>query len=270
MICNDQSHNAMMKRLIIPLLTTLALTVTGVSMADENVFGLSAGMDYSTGKYGDEQSTDIIYSPVTARYETNSWIFKLTLPYVRITGPGNVIGGSDNVVQIGPTGGGVRRTASGQGDVVAAATRNVYQNPEQSFLLDITGKVKFGTADAIKGLGTGENDYSIQADLLRQNGAVLLFGSVGRKWMGDPAGIALRDPWFGSLGIGYNHSKMVQFGGAYDIRQRVTDSGARLSELMIYATYKSPSRYTVQCYVIKGYAAGSPDWGAGIAVGNSF
>ena len=37
----------------------------------------------------------------------------------------------------------------------------VHANP---LLIDLTGKVKFGTADENKGLGTGENDYAVQAD----------------------------------------------------------------------------------------------------------
>lgn len=259
-----------MKRITTPLLTALLLAACGAAVAEGKGLGLSAGMEYSTGKYGALQSTDIWYSPVTARYETGPWVLKLTLPYVRITGPGNVVGGNGNTVQIGSTGGAMRRSASGQGDVVAAASHTLYQDTGHGLLLDLTGKIKFATADAGQGLGTGKNDFSLQVEGVRQSADGMLFGSLGRRQIGDPAGTDFRNPWFGSLGASHPLGEAAQLGALYETRQRVIDGGARLSELTVFAAYKLTSSHTLQGYLVKGFSDGSPDWGAGAVLNSHF
>lgn len=259
-----------MKPITIPLLAVFLFAPIGPAMAEGSGLGLSAGMEYSSGKYGAQQTTDIWYFPVAARYETGPWILKLTLSYVQITGPGNVVGGNDNVVRTAAAGKEERRGASGPGDVVAAATRTIYRNPAHGLLLDLTGKAKFATADADKGLGTGKNDFSLQADLIKQSAAWMFHGSLGRRQMGDPAGIDFRNPWFGSLGAGYRLGGATQVGVAYETRQRVIEGGARLGELMAFATYRLTPIHTLQGYVVKGFSAGSPDWGAGGVVNAHF
>ena len=64
---------------------------------------------------------------------------------------------ADPVVTL-PGAGAVRRTESGIGDVVASAFRNVLNERDASFGLDIGTKIKFGTADDSRGLGTGKNE----------------------------------------------------------------------------------------------------------------
>lgn len=248
------------------------IVASGPALAGDNAFSLSAGMEYSTGNYGAQESTDIQYFPVTGKYQAGPLILKLMVPYVSITGPANVVGGPGNVMQVATAGGGTppRRSASGQGDVVAAGTYNVYQNWATGLLVDLTGKVKFATADDTKGLGTGKNDYSVQADAVEQRGAWMLFGSLGWRKMGDPDGSDYKDPWFASVGAGYGLNAATQLGAAYETRQSVAEGGARLSELMLFASYRLAPSYTLQGYVIKGYADGSPDWGGGAVLARHF
>lgn len=185
---------------------------------------------------------------------------RLALPWVRITGPGNVVGARDGLA--GSVGANVRRNASGQGDATAAFSRNLYGSADGGLLLDVTGRVKFGTADASQGLGTGENDYSLQADLLAGYSDWTLFGSLGHRWMGDTADIDFRDPWFASLGVAHSLNPRTQLGAVYETRQRVLADGARISEVMAWASHKLNAAQTLQAYVVKGFADGSPDTGA--------
>lgn len=261
-----------MKLLKTSVLSVLLIAASVPAMAGENGFSLSAGMEYSTGNYGAQDSTDIQYFPVTGKYQAGPVILKLMVPYVNITGPANVIGGPGNVMQAATAGGGTpqRRSASGQGDVVAVGAYNVYQNAANGLLLDLTGKIKFATADDTKGLGTGKNDFSIQADAIKQSGAWMLFGSLGWRKMGDPDGTDFKDPWFGSVGAGYGLNVATQLGVAYETRQSVIDGGAKLSELTLFASYRLAPGYTLQGYAIKGFAAGSPDWGGGAVLNRHF
>src|SRR5918997_150431 len=53
---------------------------------------VGAGAEFTTGKYGGDESTDTLYIPFVLKYETGPWLLKATVPYLRISGPANVIG----------------------------------------------------------------------------------------------------------------------------------------------------------------------------------
>ena len=57
-----------------------------------NGFSFSTATDFTTGKYGGPSATDIWYVPFTARYDKGRASFRVTLPYLNMTGPGNVLG----------------------------------------------------------------------------------------------------------------------------------------------------------------------------------
>ena len=229
-----------------------------------------AGMDYSTGKYGAQQTTNIGYFPFIARYAAESWIIKLTIPYVQMSGPGGIIIGNGDVVPPPNNGETAITHATGLGDIVATATYNFYENVNHGLLLDATTKVKFPTADAAEGLGTGKADFSLQGDLTRQDGNWTVFGSLGYRWMGDTAEVAFKNPWFGSAGMSYRVNRQSQWGALYDVREPVTEGGGWGSELMVFAHYHLTPMYTLQGYLVQGFADGSPDHAIGFMVSSHF
>ena len=88
----------------------------------------------------------------------------------------------------------IDRGQPGLGDIVAGVTRNIIDIGSSGTLVDLTGKVKFGTADAGKGLGTGQNDYAVQGDVTQSvTSAISVFGSLGYKFIGSPAGAQLNN-----------------------------------------------------------------------------
>ncbi len=56
-------------------------------------FSASVGGDYSKGDYGSSESTKVFYMPFSAKYETGAFTYSLTIPWVRVSGPGNVVPG---------------------------------------------------------------------------------------------------------------------------------------------------------------------------------
>lgn len=64
-------------------------------------FRASIGGDYSTGKYGTSESTDVFYMPLQLSYDKGPMTFRLTVPYIRVTGPGDFVPGG-----LGGSGGG--------------------------------------------------------------------------------------------------------------------------------------------------------------------
>lgn len=241
-----------------------------ISSYAEGKFSLTSGVDYSTGKYGQSQSTEITYIPFIAKYDTGNTTLKLTMPWVKITGPGDVVGGNSPIV-IGSSNRPIT-TESGLGDIVFSATQTITQFGESNpLLLDLTGKVKFATASSSKGLGTGENDYTVELDGYKPiNKSTTLFGDIGYKKLGDPSGINLNNVWFGSAGFAYKFNPATSAGMMADIRQATMNTSQPLRELTVFVTHKFNANYKLQSYLTSGNTDASTDLGGGIMLGITF
>lgn len=250
------------------LLPTLLLySATGLA---EGSFTLTSGVDYSTGKYGQSQSTDITYVPFIGKYEINNTTIKLTVPWVKITGPGDVVGGSGPIV-LGKSNRPIT-TESGLGDVVLSATQTIAQiGAAKPLVLDLTGKIKFATASTSKGLGTGKNDYTISMDAYKSIPHNLtLFGDIGYKVLGDPSGTNLNNVWFSSAGLSYKINASSSAGMMANVRQATLNSSQPMRELTVFASHKFNKQYKLQGYLSHGYSDASADWGGGMMLGLMF
>jgi len=236
----------------------------------EGSFSLTSGVDYSTGKYGQSQSTDITYVPLVAKYETDTSTIKLTVPWLQITGPGDVVG-ADAILVRGNSSR-KKNTESGLGDVVLSATHTIANFGEvRPLTLDLTGKVKFATASKTRGLGTGENDYVVELDAYKPiSKPITLFGGLGYKLMGDPTGVNLNNVWFGSAGLSYRLTPSTSTGIMADYRQKTLDSSDPLREITAFLTHKFSAQYKLQSYITHGYSDVSTDWGGGVMLGYTF
>lgn len=249
------------------LATTLggaALLAAPAAWADNEKFSLATGFDYSTGKYGTASSTDIFSIPVIGKYETGPWVFKLTAPYVRISGMGGVVPGMGRIRTSGSTG----NTQSGLGDTIAAATYNLYEESESTLGVDLTGKVKLATADT--GLGSGANDYAAQMDVYQSLDKFTAMGSLGSKVMGSPTGITLKSVFYGSFGGVYQFTNQTSGGVDMSLAQSPSALAARQQELTAYVSYKIDNHFKAQGYVLKGFSSGSPGKGVGALVSYGF
>lgn len=257
--------------------------VAHAATTDNGRFSLSAGADYSSGKYGTDTTTDIWSVPVAAAYQTDRWTFKLTVPYINISGAGNVIPGVGKVNNGNPRGrgrgnGGVmpapdttaNGSASGLGDITASAGYELFGSADRTFGLDLTGKVKFGTADENKGLGTGKNDYGLSLDTYKVSGAWTAFGGVGWMKYGSSQYIQLKNGFNANIGADYKLNSSNNIGAYYYYRERIADTGASQSEIAAYWNHKFNDSLRVQAYALAGFADGSPDYGVGASLKYSF
>jgi len=258
-----------MARIARVALTALITMGNAVALGADALTTLSIGADYSSGNYGLSDSTRFLYVPVTAKHETGRWVLKLVVPYISITGPSNVVGAPENQVIL-PNGSFARRTESGLGDVVASAFYNVLNERNTPLGLDIGAKIKFGTADDSRGLGTGKNDFSLQADFFKAIGTFTPFGTLGYRRYGDPAGVDLRNVFYGTIGSSYRISEPTTVGLAYDWRDRIVQGRDRVSELTAYISRKLSGDWKLQVYAVKGFTNASPDFGAGSSLAYSF
>jgi hypothetical protein len=242
-------------------------TNAAVATTPAGLWTLSTGFDYTTGKYGQSTSTDILTIPVIGRYDYDRWTFRFTVPWIRVSGPANV------VQDVGLLGlGSVRttkQTQSGLGDLVAAATYNVLNKPG-AVGLDLTGQIKFGTANRDKGLGTGENDYSLQADVYKAIDDFTPFATLGYRILGSPPGIKLNNIWFASGGATYRVATATRVGAALYLQEKVTDTVKNVVELTAFVTHQIDADWKLQGYVLTGFNNASPDFGIGGIVSYTF
>lgn len=246
-------------------LVAWSLPFVGEAVADDASFTATVGLDYSTGKYGSTARTDILYVPVIIKYSSGPSLLKLTVPYLSMTSPsgGTLIGVDENGLPIF-SGTGERVTESGLGDAVLSYIHTVIEEPKNGFLLDLGAKVKFPTADEDKGLGTGKIDYAAFIDLYRLAGAWTPFATLGYKVLGDPAGLELRDVWYGTLGVSYRLSDRNSIGAMWDLRQRSHSDGDPVNELTGYWVHKLGGGWKTQTYAVTGFSDASPDVGVGM------
>lgn len=265
-----------MNRLLLPALLAAFSLATPALAAEDAKRSFSVGFDYSSGNYGGSSTTKILSIPLTGSYETGPWLFKLTLPYLRVTGPGDVVPGvgrqSDG--SGGGAGGGAGQstttTESGLGDLAGAATYNLVPGSRDRPWIDITGKIKLGTANETRGLGTGEHDFSAQVDVYQAFGQITGFAHVGYSILGDSAALPLRNVFYGGAGGSLQFQPRVSGGLMLNMREATSAFSEEQLELTAFANLKLDDPWRLQGYVVRGLADGSPDWAIGAQVSRPF
>ena len=237
-----------------------------VYAADGLKVKVSTGADYSVGSYGQSMDTEILYLPFISKFEYGNWTAKVTVPWLRISGPSSVLGGGDAGVVVSGSGT-TKTTQSGLGDIVTGLTYDIAL-PETTFL-DLTGKVKAPSGSFSKGLGTGEADYTLQADVTKMFGPLAVFGGAGYKFVGTNSTLNLHNSTLLNAGFGYDVLPNLNAGATYDWRQSPSRT-ANPSEATIYVNYKITKKVNVQLYADKGFSNGSADHGFGFMAGYKF
>jgi len=251
---------------------SFALALTGAEATadgDDPVFRLSTGIDYTSGDYGGDVDIEDVYVPITGSVDYGRFGFRLTVPYLSVTAPaGTIITGPGGEPVPGT---GATTTESGLGDIIGSVTMyDVINNRELGIALDITGKIKFATADENIGLGTGEHDYSVQADLYKYFSEFTLLGTAGYKVRGDPTGVDLENVFFGSIGGIYNFTSETRGGLIYDYRESAFANNDSSRELTGFVSKRISDDWRLQIYGLTGFSDSSPDFGGGVRIKRAF
>ncbi|MDH4305399.1 MAG: transporter [Nitrospira sp.] len=201
---------------------------------------VSATVNYSSGSYGTDSKTNVVYAPMTIRRIFRDGDVSLTTPFISISGTGAVrlVGGvptrTGNVTRTtaAPAGAGARRgkspgdssltsatTDSGLGDLILGGRYYVVEENTILPLVALTGKIKFPTADADRGLGTGEFDEGFGVELTKSlSDRWLAYLDGGYTLIGDAPGTDFRNQWWYDVGIGYDvtdNFHMTSYGVGY-------------------------------------------------------
>ena len=260
----------------------LALSLCGTVQAGDGVT-LATGIDYSSGRYGSDTTTEIFAVPVSATWTHGALTARVSVPWLRVSGDPDVLpglGGVDNTNPLGrgrlPLIGDVgqppatqreRGTASGVGDVTTTLTWSQPLGAKAG--VDVGVNAKIATADEDKGLGTGANDYGAALDLYRDFGGTVLFGGVGHTRLGDSRYIDLDRVNSANVGV----SRPVgdgRWGAMFEHRTASVSGREDRREATLFYALPNASGGRLQVYARHGLTDGSPDWGAGVSISRGF
>jgi len=240
----------------------LALLLAAAPGASQESAGieqaLSIGAYAAHGDYGEDVRTRIRYVPLTYELNRGPWGLQLTLPWLRVTGLGNVlvnVGGVTRAVA-----GNEITTEQGIGDAVLTAIYRFEPWSATAPFLDVRLDVKLPTADEQRGLGTGEPDYSLELDLSQALGRTVLFGAVGYTLRGkSDLYVGLEDGAFAQLGLSYPLTPRVNAGLYYDFRERASVFSPESHELVPYFTWQLSDSWSVSGLATWGLTDASAD-----------
>ena len=212
---------------------------------------VSTGLHYSRGDFGTDAEIEDLYIPLgfTATFE--SVAFRIRVPYLSVD----------------TTSEGVTTTESGLGDVSASLTAfNVLYSDNLDLALDITGSIKFGTADRDTGLGTGESDATLYLDAYKFFDNATLFGSIGHRWRGEPPEVAFNDVFLAMLGVTFATEGGGLVGATIDYRESAIPEFDDIRELQGFFVLPLGDAWDLEIYAFTGFTDSSPEWGAGITI----
>ena len=228
---------------------------------------LSSGFDFSTGDYGSTGTTQIAYAPFSVKYARDPFVLKLTIPYIRITGPGNVVG-VDGVLLTG--GSAKRETNDGLGDVILSTGYVLAPLRPAWPYLEFTGKVKFPTASEKRSLGTGEFDGTLQVEASKTFAAFTPFLTAGYRFVGNPSGSNLHNIIFSSIGFDYRFNARLDAGLTSEWRQTASPSVGDSQELSPYLSWKINSHVSLTPYAVFGLTRAATDAEVGFGASYRF
>lgn len=238
---------------------------------------VSLGAEFSSGGQGSGSETQNIYVPlIFTWFPTERIDMGIEVPYLSQSGPSPTrqlypnsrSAASTMTPRRGGAGGG--SVTTGPGDIIARFGLLSMFETEKLPQLRESVYVKFPTASKADGLGTGEFDAGAGIDAVKWSGDLQLVGDLFYNYQGKAEDFGLMDYISSTAGLGWQVSgslrPMVLMKGATSLSR---DSGALL-EARLRLLWSLTPETSLDLYYSRGIAAGSPDWGGGLAVIHSY
>jgi len=260
------------KNLLLSLTVVCLMVLAGkASSAERRNYGLTeltgysltTGLEYESGDYGTSSKTDVWRVPIGLGYLKGPWSAGINTSFLSASSTGAIII-SGRMGRMSSISGAKVSSASGIGDVNMYASYQLPQTKGSKVTYHVTGRIKFGTADENKGLGTGENDYAVEGGFLTSYQKVFVFGNLGYQISGDSATVNYDDVFYLNAGATYPIQPYRSIGAKLDISQAATPGFDDPATLTLYLNQGLDKQRSLFFYVLLGLSNGSPDSGVGV------
>ena len=229
---------------------------------------VSVGLEYDRGDFGTDQTFYYFQVPLSISYRKNNYLLELWVPFAATNTT------TENIIVGAPERGGgppAPPTSSietqetdeyGLGDIFLVASYFLPSRTRSEY--SVTGVIKLGTADRDKLLGTGENDYAMEAGFSTPVGKTHLFGALGYQLTGDPPGVDLNNVFYGRIGNALPLQNNREVGLSMYLSEALAVGRQSFTELDIFYSAMLSRDRRIYSYFRKGFTDSSPDWGLGI------
>jgi len=146
---------------------------------------LTTGLGRFTGYYGEEERTTLDVVDLTARWYFDRAEFQVSLPFLHIDGPADIIFIDGQPVEIDDSVSGESRNESGFGDVTLRGEYYLHYGTSTSPWIIGQLRVTLPTGDEDKGLGTGVTDVEIGVGFIQRFGRIDWLADVGYTFVGS-------------------------------------------------------------------------------------
>jgi len=210
---------------------------------------------YLTGDYGRDRTSEIYYGSVMLKRYLGKGDITLTVPYLDIA--------SDGVTFVGGTAerDGTSHGGSGLGDIILKGRYYAGEQEGPLPFIDLVGSIKFPTADADKGLGTGAPDFTILSEFTWRLGesSWLILAELGYTFVGRPDGVDVKNRWLYSLGVGYEVDPKITLSGYLDGRTAIFEGSENPLSVLLIGEYKFRPDLRFDTMLELGLTDGAPD-----------
>lgn len=218
------------------------------------------GLEYQQADYGTTDSTDLWRIPLGLGYRIENFSLFASMPLLFASSDSAIIVTHRMSTSAMRTG---KSSVSGIGDLTLSGTFYFTPDVLNSASYHLTGGVKFGTADAGKGLGTGEDDFFIEGGVNKNIDSYVLSVELGYEISGDTTDFNYDDVLYGTVGLAKWTNMNSQTGSyLYYSQSQVSGLDAPLELNVFYSQFISKDR-SVYYFVAKGLSDGSPDFSFG-------
>ena len=235
--------------------------------------------DYISGNYGTVNRLPAAITSIGLSWSMNQdWTLDVNLPYLQQTTTSNTanttasrvvrIGGKPAVIKGATTSNTNLTTISGQGDVTALLSRSFDSGAGPVW--SVGSMVKFATANANNGLGTGKQDFSFQAGAVNDLGPWTVGVTLGYTLVGRVEGLNLRNTQYAEFDSSYAVSPFAAIGLSLSMSQAPVSGGSAPLTASFSYDYKFSKKMHFLISGLRGFSDGSPKWGAGLAVSAAF
>src|SRR5690606_8968765 len=169
---------------------------------------------------------------------------------------GNMHGGNNSVNQSS-----MMNSQISLGDLYLYSSYQLFNEVSNPIDLYFTPGIKFPTASASSGIGTGKFDYSISASMRRSIESFVLLAEAGFIKFGDPDGINYKDPFTYGIGLGKfiseNGNSVLLYFLSYT---NILDNYESPRQLSLGLNFKLNPETTLSFISSKGLSNYSPDF----------
>jgi hypothetical protein len=213
-------------------------------------------VSYQKGTYGGEETTTILFVPLTVRRLWTKGEVSVMVPYVDMETDGDIvlIDGTPQAVNGGDGG-----SASGLGDIVLKGKYAALEQKGRLPYVDLVCRLKLPTApDA---LGTGEVDFGVGAESsYRFGGEYFAMADVMYTFIGDPPGVSYHNRFAWDLGVGWQPRPAWTLSLYYDSASSLVSRPAATS-LLFYAAHRFRPDVRLFALLELGISDTAPDVG---------